>query len=395
MIRNDCDRRRSRFRFKGFFCSDCYILPGFTDVHVHLREPGFSYKETVRTGTMAAAAGGFTDIVSMPNLEPCPDCLPNLQKQRDIIQQDALVNVHPCGAITVGEEGNAISSMDDMAPFLIGFSDDGVGVASDEVMKAAMSKARSLDRIILAHCEDRDYTRQSSEAEWKQLERDLKLAEETGCRYHMCHLSCRESVELIRAAKKKGLDVSCETAPHYLLLSREMIYDDGKFKMNPPLKERKDRQALIEAVRDGTIDMIATDHAPHSREEKSGGMKNSTYGIVGLETAFPLLYTKLVLTGIISFDRLIELMYVNPGKRFGLKRADIEDELRSENPTFTVWNLDEEYSIDPEKFFSKGRSTPFEGITVRGRCLATVIEGNLVWERNEENEDENFKDRIK
>lgn len=375
-------RERERLTSFGIDFSvfnNCYILPGFTDVHVHLREPGFLYKETVKTGTLAAAAGGFTDIFSMPNLNPCPDSLENLKPQLEAIEKDAQVNVYPYGAITVGEKGENLADMKSLAPYVIAFTDDGKGVASEEKMIKAMEEAKRLDKLIVAHCEDESYPKESSESEWKQLERDIELVRKTGCKYHMCHVSTKESVELIRQAKAEGLDVTCETAPHYLTLTRDEIEDCGRFKMNPPIKFEQDRQALIEAIKDGTIDMIATDHAPHSRREKEGTFADSAFGIVGLETAFPVLYTHLVCKCIISLEKLAELLYKEPRKRFGLRALSIEEELLSEKPSFAIWNLDDEYKIEPEKFMTKGRSTPFEGWKVKGRCMMTVSGGKPVW----------------
>ncbi len=381
--------------------SDLFILPGFTDVHVHLREPGFLYKETMTTGTMAAAAGGFTHVFSMPNLNPCPDSYENLKVQLDAIAKDANVHVYPYGAITVGEKGNHLAAMEEISPYVIAFSDDGFGVSSKDMMRKAMEIAKGLNKIIVAHCEDENYPKDSSQAEWKQLERDLELVRETGCKYHVCHISTKESVELIRNAKAEGLDVTCETAPHYLTLTREdaakYIQDhenpsedttnlqltSGMFKMNPPLKHEADRQALLKALADGTIDMIATDHAPHSQEEKSRGFWDSAYGIVGLENAFSICFTHLVDRGIISLEKLVELLYVNPRKRFGLEVLDMETMLSREKPTYAVWDLGQEYTIDPKGFLSKGKSTPFQGWKVKARCLKTVVDGETVFDANE------------
>ena len=301
--------------------SNCYILPGLTDVHVHLREPGFLYKETMKTGTLSAAAGGFTDIFSMPNLDPCPDTVENLEIQLAAIERDACVRVYPYGAITMGERGQELSDMERLANHVIAFTDDGRGVASEEMMREAMKRAKALGKLIVAHCEDENFPKESSESEWKQLERDMRLVRETGCSYHVCHVSTRESIELVRKAKEEGLDITCETAPHYLTISNDQVEDDGRFKMNPPIKGPEDREVLLEAIADGTIDMIATDHAPHSRDEKSRGFADSAFGIVGMETAFPVMYTKLVETGTITADRLIQLMCDGPRKRFGLQRA--------------------------------------------------------------------------
>ncbi len=359
--------------------SDCYILPGLTDVHVHLREPGFLYKETMKTGTMSAAAGGFTDIFSMPNLDPCPDTVENLGVQLAAIEKDACVRVYPYGAITKGEQGHELSDMEGLADRVIAFTDDGRGVASEEMMKEAMKKAKALGKLIVAHCEDESFPKESSESEWKQLERDIRLIRETGCAYHVCHVSTKESIELIRKAKEEGLDVTCETAPHYLTISSDEIEDDGRFKMNPPIKGPGDRDALLEAIADGTIDMIATDHAPHSSEEKSRGFAGSAFGIVGMETAFPVLYTKLVKSGIITADKLIELLYDGPRKRFDLPVRSVREEISSEMPTFAIWDLNSRYEIDPGKFQTKGRSCPFEGWKVAGRCLLTAVDGKVVW----------------
>ena len=359
--------------------SNCYILPGLTDVHVHLREPGFLYKETMKTGTLSAAAGGFTDIFSMPNLDPCPDTVENLEIQLAAVERDACVRVYPYGSITMGERGQELSDMERLADHVIAFTDDGRGVASEEMMREAMKRAKALGKLIVAHCEDENFPKESSESEWKQLERDIRLIRETGCSYHVCHVSTRESIELVRKAKEEGLDITCETAPHYLTISNDQVEDDGRFKMNPPIKGPEDREVLLEAIADGTIDMIATDHAPHSRDEKSRGFADSAFGIVGMETAFPVMYTKLVETGIITADRLIQLMCDGPRKRFGLPGTSIASELSSAAPTFAIWDLDSRYRIDPEGFQSMGRSCPFEGWTVTGRCLLTAVDGKVVW----------------
>ena len=370
--------------FSSFF-EKYVIFPGFVDVHVHLREPGFSYKETIKSGTEAAARGGYTDVCSMPNLRPVPDSVENLREQTEIIERDAVIGVHPYGAITVGQMGEELSDMDGMANDVIAFSDDGRGVQSDEMMEAAMLRAKSLGKMIVAHCEinsllhggyihDGEYARAHghrgicSESEWGQIERDLRLAEKTGCAYHVCHISTKESVALIRDAKRRGVNVTCETAPHYLILDDSMLEEDARFKMNPPLRAREDREALIEGIIDGTIDMIATDHAPHSAEEKSLGLEKSLMGIVGIETAFPLLYTYLVKTGVITLEKLIHLMSIAPRERFGIT-AD-ED--------YCVWDLDAEYKIDPEEFRSMGRATPFAGWTVSGKCVMTIKNGKIV-----------------
>lgn len=351
------------------------IVPGLCDVHVHFREPGFSYKETIRSGSLAAKAGGYTTVCTMPNLNPVPDSLENLKIQLDIIEKDAAVRVLPYGAITKGELGKELSDMEAMAPYVCAFSDDGHGVQNDEMMRAAMLKAKSLGKIIAAHCEDNsllnggyihdgEYCRAhghkgiSSESEYRQIERDLRLAEEAGASYHVCHISTKESVQLIRDAKKRGVDVTCETGPHYLVLCDEDLQEDGRFKMNPPLRSRADKEALIEGILDGTIDMIATDHAPHSKEEKSRGLQGSAMGIVGLETAFPVLYTELVRKGVIALEKLIELMSINPRKRFGI----------TEDPGFAVFEIATPYTIDPDGFKTMGRATPFAGWEVYGKC---------------------------
>ena len=366
------------------------ILPGFCDVHVHFREPGFSYKETILSGCQAAAHGGYTTVCTMPNLNPVPDTKAHLQEQLSLIQKEATIQVFPYGAITIGEKGEELSAMEEMASGVIAFSDDGRGVQSAEMMREAMQKAKALGMIITAHCEDNSllfggyihdgiYAKEHghkgicSESEWGQIKRDLALAKETGCAYHVCHISTRESVELIRAAKKEGVDVTCETAPHYLLLNENDLQEDGCFKMNPPLRSREDQKALLEGIQDGTIDMIATDHAPHSAEEKAKGLKDSAFGIVGLETAFPLLYTYLVKENVISLEKLIDLMVMNPRKRFGI----VDDD------SYSVWDLNEEYVIDPKEFLSKGKATPFAGTKVSGRCFFTVCNGKIVYNRNE------------
>ncbi len=356
-----------------------FLFPGFCDVHVHFREPGFSYKGTVAAGTAAAKRSGYTAVCTMPNLDPVPDTLESLNIQLDIITRDAAIRVLPYGAITMGEKGERLSDMEDMAPFVCAFSDDGKGVQDAGLMRAAMEKARALNKIIAAHCEvnellcggyihDGAYAAAHghrgicSESEWRQIERDLRLADETGCKYHVCHISCKESVQLIRDAKASGVDVTCETGPHYLLMDENDLQEDGRFKMNPPLRSRSDREALLEGLCDGTVDMIATDHAPHSVEEKARGLEKSAFGIVGLETAFPLLYTYLVKKGIISLNTLIDLMAVRPRERFEIPFEGV-----------TAWELGRESVIDPSKFISLGRATPFEGWKVLGKCIMTTL----------------------
>ena len=364
------------------------VFPGFADVHVHFREPGFSYKETIATGSRAAARGGYAAVCAMPNLNPVPDSMVHLNPQLEAIRRDAAIRVLPYGAITVGEMGKALANMDALASCVCAFSDDGRGVQNDDMMRAAMRKAKSLGKLIAAHCEDNSllnggyihdggYARAhghrgiSSESEWRQIERDLKLVRETGCGYHVCHISTKESVALIRQAKAEGLDVTCETGPHYLLMDDSMLREDGRFKMNPPIRDISDREALLEGLCDGTIDMIATDHAPHSAEEKAGGLAGSLMGVVGIETAFPLLYTYLVKKGILSLEKLVELMHTNPCRRFGI-------ELPMEQ-NFTAFDLDAEYTIDPAEFLSMGRATPFAGWQVSGRCKLTVAGGKLAY----------------
>lgn len=347
--------------------SDYYIFPGFADVHVHFREPGFSYKETIKTGSEAAARGGYTTVGTMPNLNPTPDSLENLGVQLDIIKRDSVIRTIPFGAITKGENGKELSDIEAMAPFVLGYSDDGKGVDDTGLMREAMARAKALGKIISAHCEDGTQVKDSPEAEWKEIERDIKLADETGVKFHVCHISTKESVSLIRDAKKSGVDITCETGPHYMLFSRKDERDDGRFRFNPPLREETDRLALIEGMVDGTVDMIATDHAPHSAEEKSKGLK-SLNGIVGLETAFPVMYTEFVKKGIIPLEKLIQMMGVAPYLRFGL-----------EPNGYTVWNLNEEYVIDTADFKSMGRCTPFDGRCVFGKCMATVMNGDIVY----------------
>ena len=368
------------------------LFPGFVDVHVHLREPGFSYKETIRTGTLAAAHGGFAHVAAMPNLDPVPDCAAALAVQRAIIEKDALVHVHPYGAISVGEKGERLADLDGLAPGVIAFSDDGRGVQSESLMREAMMQCRRLGKILAAHCEDNSllhggyihdgaYARAHghrgicSESEWGPIARDLRLAEQTGCAYHVCHVSTKESVALIRAAKRRGVDVTCETAPHYLTFTDEDLQEDGRFKMNPPLRAREDRDALIEGLLDGTIDMLVTDHAPHSREEKARGLEKSAMGVVGLETSFAASYTALVQTGILPLGKLVDLMHGAPMRRFGCGT-----ELAEGQPAdLTAFDLTKTYTVDPETFLTMGRATPFAGCALTGVCKLTMIGGEPVW----------------
>lgn len=366
--------------------SEYTVFPGFCDVHVHFREPGFSYKETIASGCAAAAHGGYTAVCTMPNLNPVPDCVENLRLQTDIVARDATIDVYPYGAITVGEKGEQLSDMRDISNSVVAFSDDGKGVQTSELMRRAMIEAKSLGKIIVAHCEDEsllrggyihdgDYAKKHgrrgicSESEWGAIERDLKLVKEVGCAYHVCHISCKESVELVRQAKREGLNVTCETAPHYLLLDENDLRESGNFKMNPPLRSQVDKQALIDGIADGTIDMIATDHAPHGEEEKSRGLEKSPFGVVGLETAFPSLYTGLVKTGIIDIEKLVDLLAVAPRKRFNLPLGE----------DFSVWKLGEATIVNPDEFLSLGKATPFIGREFYGKCYATVAKGKLIY----------------
>lgn len=378
--------RLSQDDIRVYNSSEYVVFPGFCDVHVHFREPGFSYKETIRTGSMAAARGGYTAVCTMPNLNPVPDSVEHLQQQLTLIEQDACIHVYPYGAITVGEKGEASADLEGMASQVIAFSDDGRGVQSDELMRQSMLRAKALGKMIVAHCEDNsllrggyihdgDYAKAHhhrgicSESEWGQIQRDLELVRETGVSYHVCHISTKESVALIRKAKAEGLDVTCETGPHYLVMDDHDLQEDGRFKMNPPLRSKEDRLALIEGIQDGTIDMIATDHAPHSADEKSKGLEKSAFGVVGLETAFPILYTYLVRKNVIALEKLVELLAVNPRKRFGIPMG----------LDFSIWDLNKSYCVDPAEFRSQGKATPFAGWQVQGRCMATVCDGRLVW----------------
>ncbi len=380
------DRKGPLFEKSVSDGSSLTVFPGFADVHVHLREPGFSYKETIASGSLAGAAGGYTALCAMPNLSPVPDGRASLGEELALIRRDAVIAVKPYGAITVGERGEELADLEGMAPDVCAFSDDGRGIRDAGLMREAMARAAALGKILAAHCEDTGLVNGGyihagryaeahghrgicSESEWRPIERDLKLAAETGCRYHVCHVSTRESAALIREAKRSGVDVTCETAPHYLTLCEDDLREDGRFKMNPPLRGREDRDALIEALCDGTIDMIATDHAPHSEAEKAGGLRDSLMGVVGLETAFPVLYTALVKERILSLARLTELMTDAPRRRFGL----------TDDPGFTAWDLNEAYTVDPATFRSKGRATPFAGRRVFGRNLTTVWQGRVVY----------------
>ncbi len=379
-------------KFENFISKgkNLIVTPGFSDLHVHFREPGFSYKETIKTGSLAAASAGYTHVCTMPNLDPAPDCEKSLKRQLDTIEADAVINVIPYSCITEKRLGEKTVDFVEMSRYTKLFSDDGSGVQSDKITKEAMEKCASVGGIFAAHCEvnsllrggyihDGEYAKNHghkgicSASEYEMIERDLALVEKTGCRYHVCHISAKESVDLIRKAKQKGLDVTCETAPHYLVLCDNDLEEDGKFKMNPPLRSESDKNALIEGIIDGTIDVIATDHAPHSADEKSMGLEGSAFGITGLETAFPVLYTYLVKGGIISLEKLIEIMSVNPKKILSIPL---------DNKNFSVIDLDAEYTVDPSKFISMGKSTPFEGMKVYGKNILTVCNGNLVWGEN-------------
>lgn len=370
-----------------------FVFPGLVDVHVHLREPGFSYKETIAAGTLAAAHGGYAHLGAMPNLNPVPDSRAHLQVQLEAIARDARVHVHPYGAITVGERGEELADLAAMAPDVLGFSDDGKGVQDRSMMERAMCLARDLGKPIVAHCEDNSLLRGGyihdgeyarlhghrgicSESEWGQIARDLELAKRTGCKYHVCHVSAKESVELIRRAKAEGVDVTCETGPHYLLMNDMDLQEDGRFKMNPPIRSEADREALLEGILDGTIDMIITDHAPHSAQEKSRGLEKSLMGVVGLECAFAVLYTGLVKTGILSLEKLLELMHTAPARRFGVGTPIAP----GQPADLTVFDLEKKWTVDPEKFLSLGRATPFAGWEVQGACKMTLIGGEIAWQ---------------
>ena len=372
---------------------DAAVFPGFVDVHVHLREPGFSYKETIATGTKACARGGFTHVCSMPNLNPVPDSAEHLQVQLDLIEKDACIHVYPIGAITVGEQGEVLADLEDMAAKVAGFSDDGRGVQNADMMREAMEKAAKLNKIITAHCEDNsllhggyihdgEYAKLHghrgicSESEWGPIARDIKMAEEVGCKYHVCHISAKESVQLIREAKSRGADVTCEVGPHYLVFNDMDLQEDARFKMNPPIRSESDRQALLTGIADGTIDMIITDHAPHSAEEKGKGLEKSAMGVVGIETSFPVCYTHLVKTGHITLERLMELMHDVPMKRFGIGTELKEGEMAN----LTVFDLDKKFTVDPADFQSMGKASPFTGMELHGVCKLTMVDGKIVWE---------------
>ncbi len=373
---------------KSFFLNEKYlVIPGLCDVHVHFREPGFCYKETIESGSNSASAGGFTTVFTMPNLNPAPDSVENIKIQLESIKKTASINVLPYATITVGEKGEILSDMENLSEFAIAFSDDGRGVQSDQLMEQAMLKAKSLNKVIVAHCEvnsllnggyihDGEYAKTHghkgicSESEYLQVKRDLELVEKTDVQYHVCHISTKESVDLIRKAKKRGLNVTCETAPHYLAFSDKDLKESGDFKMNPPIRSIEDKIALIEGVLDGTIDVIATDHAPHSLEEKSKGLEKSVFGVVGLETSFAVMYTYFVRTGLMSIEKLIQIMSTNPRKIFSVNN----------DAGFSVFDISTEFTVNPEKFLSKGRSTPFSGIKLYGKCVLTVLNDKIIYQ---------------
>ena len=366
------------------------ILPGFCDVHVHFREPGFSYKETMVSGSACAARGGYTAVCTMPNLNPTPDSVEHLQQQRDLIDAGACIHVYPYGSITCGLKGEELADLEGMAPNVIAYSDDGKGVQSDDMMNAAMLKAKELGKMIVAHCEVNDLLKGGyihdgkyaaehghrgicSESEWAQVARDIELIKKNGCPYHVCHISTKETVDIIRKAKAEGVDITCETGPHYLVMDDSMLQEEGRFKMNPPLRDITDREALVAGILDGTIDMLATDHAPHSAEEKAKGLEKSAFGVVGLETAFPIMYTYLVKPGVMTMEQLLEVMVYAPRKRFNIPLGN----------DFSIWDLEKEYTVDPADFVSMGKASPFTGWTVNAECVATVCDGKLVWKKSE------------
>ena len=366
------------------------VLPGFCDVHVHFREPGFSYKETMVSGSAAAARGGYTAVCTMPNLNPTPDSVEHLQQQLDLINAGACIHVYPYGSITCGLKGEELSDLEGMAPNVIAYSDDGKGVQSDDMMNDAMLKAKELGKMIVAHCEVNDLLKGGyihdgkyaaehghrgicSESEWAQVARDIELIKKNGCPYHVCHISTKETVDIIRKAKAEGVDITCETGPHYLVMDDSMLQEEGRFKMNPPLRDITDREALVAGILDGTIDMLATDHAPHSAEEKAKGLEKSAFGVVGLETAFPIMYTYLVKPGVMTMEQLLEVMVYAPRKRFNIPLGN----------DFSIWDLEKEYTVDPADFVSKGKASPFTGWTVNAECVATVCDGKVVWKKSE------------
>ena len=379
---------------KVYDCTGLTIMSGLVDLHVHLREPGFSAKETIATGTAAAAHGGFTTVCSMPNLAPAPDSMANLQQQLDIIERDAVIKVLPYATITRKRFGDELVNFEELKPYVAGFSDDGTGVQSEDMMRQAMAEAAKTDTIIAAHCEvdellrggyihDGEYARINghrgicSESEWQQVARDIELAAEAGCRYHVCHISTKETVELIRQAKARGVKVTCETGPHYLTMCDMDLKEEGRFKMNPPIRSAEDRDALIAGLQDGTIDVVATDHAPHTAEEKSRGLERSAMGVVGIETSFAVIYTKLVKAGVISLEKAVDVLAEAPRRIFNLGGGLQEGEAAD----IAVFDLEKEFIVDPSTFLSKGRSTPFEGWQLQGECCLTLVDGRVAYER--------------
>ena len=379
---------------KVYDCTGLTIMSGLVDLHVHLREPGFSAKETIATGTAAAAHGGFTTVCSMPNLAPAPDSMANLQQQLDIIERDAVIKILPYATITRKRFGDELVNFEELKPYVAGFSDDGTGVQSEDMMRQAMAEAAKTDTIIAAHCEvdellrggyihDGEYARINghrgicSESEWQQVERDIELAAEAGCRYHVCHISTKETVELIRQAKARGVKVTCETGPHYLTMCDMDLKEEGRFKMNPPIRSAEDRDALIAGLQDGTIDVVATDHAPHTAEEKSRGLERSAMGVVGIETSFAVIYTKLVKAGVISLEKAVDVLAEAPRRIFNLGGGLQEGEAAD----IAVFDLEKEFIVDPSTFLSKGRSTPFEGWQLQGECCLTLVDGRVAYER--------------
>ena len=379
---------------KVYDCTGLTIMSGLVDLHVHLREPGFSAKETIATGTAAAAHGGFTTVCSMPNLAPAPDSMANLQQQLDIIERDSVIKVLPYATITRKRFGDELVNFEELKPYVAGFSDDGTGVQNEDVMRQAMAEAAKTDTIIAAHCEvdellrggyihDGEYARINghrgicSESEWKQVERDIELAAEAGCRYHVCHISTKETVELIRQAKARGVKVTCETGPHYLTMCDMDLKEEGRFKMNPPIRSAEDRDALIAGLQDGTIDVVATDHAPHTAEEKSRGLERSAMGVVGIETSFAVIYTKLVKAGVISLEKAVDVLAEAPRRIFNLGGGLQEGEAAD----IAVFDLEKSFEVDPSTFLSKGRSTPFEGWQLQGECCLTLVDGRVAYER--------------
>lgn len=371
------------------------VTPGFIDMHVHLREPGFEHKETIETGSRSAAQGGFTTIACMPNTRPVTDNPDTVRFVLQKAEEAGLVNVLPYAAITKSELGRELTDFTALKEAgAIGFTDDGVGVQSAQMMKDAMRQAASLGMPVIAHCEDNslvegapvaegEFARKHglkgipNESEAIHVGRDILLAEATGVHYHVCHVSTEQSIRLIRQAKQIGINVTAEVCPHHLVLSEEDIPGlDANWKMNPPLRSRRDVEACIAALEDGTLDILVTDHAPHSEEEKAKGMQLAPFGIVGFETAFPLLYTKFVATGRWSLAMLVQRMTADPARVFGLEAGRLVPGAPAD---LTIVDLDAERTVDPAAFASKGRNTPFAGWRLKGWPVATIVKGNLIW----------------